>query len=75
ARSNLVMAMRRYGEAVGSFLDALSVHQQLLFTERQLASLDRQQIDLSVQLVQALCGGFQPYSRAAAFATAKAPAE
>ncbi len=53
----------------------LSVQQQLLVAERQLASLESQQIDLSVQLVQALGGGFQPDSRSAALATAKAPAE
>ena len=75
ARSNFDLAMRRYGEGVGSYLDALSVQQQLLVTERQLASLESQQIDLSVQLVQALGGGFQPDSRSAALATAKAPAE
>ena len=75
ARSNFDLAMRRYGEGVGSYLDALSVQQQLLVAERQLASLESQQIDLSVQLVQALGGGFQPDSRSAALATAKAPAE
>ena len=53
ARSNFDLAMRRYGEGVGSYLDALGVQQQLLVAERQLASLESQQIDLSVQLVQA----------------------
>ena len=60
AKSNYDLAMRRYGEGIGNYLDALSVEQQLLVTERQLASLDVQQIDTSVRLVQALGGGFQP---------------
>jgi len=59
ARSNFELAMRRYGEGVGNYLDALSVQQQLLLAERQLANLEAQRIDLSVQLVQALGGGFQ----------------
>lgn len=59
AKSNYDLAMRRYGEGIGNYLDALSVEQQLLVTERQLASLDVQQIDTSVRLVQALGGGFQ----------------
>jgi len=60
AKSNFDLAMRRYGEGVGNYLDALSVQQQLLLAERQLASLDAQRIDLSVQLIQALGGGYQP---------------
>ncbi|CDF86757.1 putative outer membrane protein [Pseudomonas knackmussii B13] len=59
AKSNFELAMRRYGEGVGNYLDALSVQQQLLVAERELANLDAQRIDLSVQLVQALGGGFQ----------------
>ncbi|MDF3932568.1 efflux transporter outer membrane subunit [Pseudomonas citronellolis] len=59
AKSNFELAMRRYGEGVGNYLDALSVQQQLLLAERQLANLQAQRIDLSVQLVQALGGGFQ----------------
>lgn len=62
AKSNFDLAMRRYGEGVGNYLDALSVQQQLLVAERQLAALDAQRIDLSVQLVQALGGGYQPDS-------------
>ncbi|WP_416310806.1 efflux transporter outer membrane subunit [Pseudomonas sp. W03] len=60
AKSNFDLAMRRYGEGVGNYLDALSVQQQLLVAERQLANLDAERIDLSVQLVQALGGGYQP---------------
>lgn len=62
ARSNYDLAMRRYGEGIGNYLDALSVEQQLLVAERQLASLDAQRIDASVRLVQALGGGFHPDS-------------
>ncbi|WP_343578036.1 efflux transporter outer membrane subunit [Pseudomonas sp.] len=60
AKSNFDLAMRRYGEGVGNYLDALSVQQQLLVAERKLANLDAERIDLSVQLVQALGGGYQP---------------
>ncbi|KAF1067466.1 MAG: Outer membrane protein OprM [Pseudomonas citronellolis] len=60
AKSNFELAMRRYGEGVGNYLDALSVQQQLLLAERQLANLDAQRVDLSVQLVHALGGGYQP---------------
>ncbi|MDL2425032.1 multidrug RND transporter, partial [Pseudomonas sp. BAgro211] len=76
AKSNFDLAMRRYGEGVGNYLDALSVQQQLLLAERQLASLDARRIDLSVQLVQALGGGYHPdtTSTPAPFAQANAAA-
>ncbi|MNO79778.1 Multidrug resistance outer membrane protein MdtP precursor [compost metagenome] len=70
ARSNFELAMRRYGEGVGNYLDALSVQQQLLLAERQLAELEARRIDLSVQLIRALGGGFEPDAAAVAQASA-----
>jgi len=54
------LAEQRYKAGVGSYLEALSVRQQLLAAERGVAALKAQQVDLSVQLIQALGGGFQP---------------
>jgi NodT family efflux transporter outer membrane factor (OMF) lipoprotein len=54
------LAEQRYKAGVGSYLEALSVRQQLLAAERGTAALEAQQVDLSVQLIQALGGGFQP---------------
>jgi len=36
------------------------VRQQLLVADQRMASLRAQQVDLSVQLIQALGGGFRP---------------
>ncbi|MNH46583.1 hypothetical protein D3C86_1766900 [compost metagenome] len=47
----------------------LSIEQQLLQAQRQLANLNAEQIDLSIQLMQALGGGFQPEAIASANAT------
>ncbi len=54
------LAEQRYKAGIGSYLEALSVRQQLLAAERGTAALEAQQVDLSVQLIQALGGGFQP---------------
>jgi NodT family efflux transporter outer membrane factor (OMF) lipoprotein len=54
------LALQRYQAGIGSYLEALSVRQQLLVARRGLAALHAQQIDYSVQLIQALGGGFQP---------------
>jgi NodT family efflux transporter outer membrane factor (OMF) lipoprotein len=54
------LAEQRYRAGVGSYLEALSVRQQLLAAERGTAQLQAQQVDLSVQLIQALGGGFHP---------------
>ncbi|PWB31489.1 multidrug RND transporter [Pseudomonas sp. SDI] len=50
---------QRYGAGIGNYLDVLSVEQQLLQAQRQLAELNAERIDLSIQLMQALGGGFQ----------------
>lgn len=59
ARSSYDIAMQRYADGIGNYLDALSVEQQLLQSERQMASLQAERIDASVLLMQALGGGFE----------------
>ena len=60
ARQAYDLAQQRYKAGIGSYLEALSVRQQLLSAERGTASLKAQKIDLSVQIIEALGGGFQP---------------
>lgn len=54
------LAEQRYKAGVGSYLQALSVRQQLLAAEQRAAALHARQVDLSVQLIQALGGGYRP---------------
>ncbi|HEY0197424.1 MAG TPA: efflux transporter outer membrane subunit [Rhodanobacter sp.] len=54
------LAEQRYEAGVGSYLEALVIRQQLLVAEQQLAALHAQQVDVSVQLIQALGGGYRP---------------
>ncbi len=54
------LALQRYQAGIGSYLEALVVRQQLLVANTGMAALQAQQVDLSVQLIQALGGGFQP---------------
>ncbi len=54
------LADQRYRAGVGSYLEALSVRQQLLLAEQRMAALKAQQSDQSVQLIQALGGGYRP---------------
>ncbi|WP_339528431.1 efflux transporter outer membrane subunit [Pseudomonas mucidolens] len=58
AQASYDTAVQRYGSGIGNYLDVLSIEQQLLQAQRQLASLNAEQIDLSIQLMQALGGGF-----------------
>jgi NodT family efflux transporter outer membrane factor (OMF) lipoprotein len=60
AKDSWANAMQRYSAGVGNYLDALSVQQQLIQSERQLASLNAQRTDTAILLMQALGGGFQP---------------
>lgn len=53
------LSQQRYTAGIGSYLDTLSVQQQLLTAEQRLATLNAQQVDTSVRLVQALGGGYQ----------------
>lgn len=59
------LAEQRYQAGVGSYLEALAVRQQLLQADRKLADLQASQLDRSVQLIQALGGGFRAGSPAA----------
>ena len=54
------LARQRYQAGIGSYLEALSVRQQLLAAERGSAALAAQRVDTSLQLIQALGGGYQP---------------
>jgi NodT family efflux transporter outer membrane factor (OMF) lipoprotein len=54
------LAQQRYQAGIGSYLEALSVRQQLLVAERGVAALQAQQVDLAVQLIEALGGGYRP---------------
>ncbi len=58
AREAWQLSEQRYKAGVGSFLEALDVRQQLLQAEQVAAGLHAQQVDLSIQLIQALGGGF-----------------
>lgn len=60
------LALERYKAGIGSYLEALSVRQQLLLAERDMAALQAQQVDRSIQLIQALGGGYQPQADAPA---------
>jgi NodT family efflux transporter outer membrane factor (OMF) lipoprotein len=58
------LAVQRYQAGIGSYLEALVVRQQLLVANRGVAALQAQQVDLSVQLIHALGGGYQPQAEA-----------
>ncbi|HEX7341951.1 MAG TPA: efflux transporter outer membrane subunit [Rhodanobacteraceae bacterium] len=66
ARDAWELSEQRYKAGVGSFLEALNVRQQLLKAEQVAAALHAQQVDLSIQLIQALGGGFHAASQPAA---------
>ncbi len=53
-------ATQRYRGGVGNFLEALSVRQQLIAAERELAAIETQRGVAWVELVEALGGGFKP---------------
>lgn len=60
AREAWKLSEQRYQAGVGSYLEALTVRQQLLAAEQRMAALRAQQSDQSVQLIQALGGGYTP---------------
>ncbi|GGP18021.1 efflux transporter outer membrane subunit [Silvimonas iriomotensis] len=68
------LAMQRYKGGLGNYLDVLSVEQQLLNAQMRLASLNAQQLDASILLVQALGGGYRPADDTPALADASSPA-
>lgn len=67
------LAMQRYRAGVGSFLEALSVREELIASEQQLAKLQMQRSDAWALLNEALGGGFQPASDAPSLAATPAP--
>jgi NodT family efflux transporter outer membrane factor (OMF) lipoprotein len=62
ARQAWDLARQRYDAGIGSYLEALEVRRQLLQAEQGQAAIQSQQVDLSVQLLAALGGGYQPRS-------------
>ncbi len=60
AREAWTLAMQRYKAGIGSYLQALTVQHQLLAAEQGAAALHAEQVDLSVQLIQALGGSVRP---------------
>ena len=56
------LAEQRFRGGIGSYLEALSVRQQLLAAEQRMAELLALQSDFSVQMIRALGGGFEPTS-------------
>jgi outer membrane protein TolC len=53
------LAVLRYREGVGNYLQVLSTEDQLLAQQRLEADLKARRLDLSVALVGALGGGFE----------------
>ncbi|QIO87570.1 multidrug RND transporter [Stenotrophomonas rhizophila] len=68
ARAAHDLAGQRYRAGIGSYLDVLSVEEQLLVSQQRLAELQSRQILVSVRLSQALGGGFIPSSDTATVA-------
>lgn len=62
ATSACDLAQQRYRAGIGSYLDVLSVQQQLLSAQQRMATLQSQRILASVKLRRALGGGFAPES-------------
>ncbi|MFA0922929.1 AdeC/AdeK/OprM family multidrug efflux complex outer membrane factor [Xanthomonas fragariae] len=54
------IAQQRYRAGIGSYLDVLSVQEQLLLARQRMASLQSQQLVAAVRLQRALGGGFTP---------------
>ncbi|MFT4246463.1 MAG: efflux transporter outer membrane subunit [Pseudomonas sp.] len=63
------LAQQRYRAGIGTYLDVLSVQQQLLAAQQQMATLQSRQILASVKLRRALGGGFAPESAAGSAGT------
>lgn len=54
------LAMQRYRGGVGNYLEALTVRENLIGAERELATLQTRRAGAMVQLIEALGGGFAP---------------
>lgn len=66
AQQSYSTVTQRYGSGIGNYLDVLTLEQQLLGAQQQLADLNAQRIDVSIQLMQALGGGYQGETLASA---------
>ncbi|MBS0514707.1 MAG: efflux transporter outer membrane subunit [Proteobacteria bacterium] len=73
ARDAFDLSQQRYKAGIGSYLDTLSVEQQLLAAEQGAAALDAQQVDTSVRLIQALGGGIPHECDACTVSASQAP--
>jgi NodT family efflux transporter outer membrane factor (OMF) lipoprotein len=73
AEDAYTLAMKRYRAGVGNYLEALSVRQELIAAEQQLASLQARRVGAWATLNEALGGGFQPAADAPSLATAPQP--
>lgn len=58
SQRSFATATQRYSAGIGNYVDVLTVEQQLLQAQQNLAGLNAERIDLSIQLMQALGGGF-----------------
>lgn len=67
------LAMKRYRAGVGNYLEALSVRQELIAAEQQLASLQTRRVGAWATLNEALGGGFAPAADAPSLAAAPKP--
>jgi NodT family efflux transporter outer membrane factor (OMF) lipoprotein len=68
------LAEQRYKAGIGSYLEALSVRQELLIAQDRMARLHAEQTDYSVQIIQALGGGYSPSQPAPNVSTVAADA-
>lgn len=73
AEDAYTLAMQRYRAGVGNFLEALSVRQELIAAEQQLAALQTRRSNAWAGLNEALGGGFQPTHDAPAALAATTP--
>ena len=64
------LAMQRYRAGVGNYLEALSVRQELIAAEQQLASLQTRRVGAWATLNETLGGGFKPAADAPSLAAA-----
>jgi len=68
------LAMQRYRGGVGNYLEALTVREALIGAQRRLAALQTERAGATVQLIEALGGGFMPSSDTPSMAHAAAQA-
>jgi len=68
------LAEQRYKAGTGSYLEALIVRQQLLIAQQHMATLHAEQTDYTIQIIQALGGGYRPAQAAPQVSTVAADA-